>query len=154
MRHLRLAFPIAVAAVALASAGCGDGDATTAVPTATETTSDASTKGPTKLVGTVGSAADPDAYELTLASAGGAEVTTTLPPGRYALEIDDRSTIHSFHLAARNAAVELATGVAGTGRKSAVVLLRDGESYRYFCDAHPTAMNVTFSIHGRIRTQQ
>ena len=34
------------------------------------------------------------------------------------------------------------------------VMLQEGESYSYVCDAHPTTMNVTFSIHGRIRTHQ
>jgi hypothetical protein len=69
------------------------------------------------------------------------------------LEITDRSTIHNFHLGARYAGAEVATDVAGTGEKTAIVVLRDGESYIYACDAHPATMEVTFSIHGRIRTQ-
>jgi hypothetical protein len=83
----------------------------------------------------------------------GAEVTTTLPPGEYMLEIADLSTIHNFHLDARYAGADLATDVADTGDTTAVVVLKDGESYIYVCDAHPTTMQVTFSIHGRIRTQ-
>jgi hypothetical protein len=47
----------------------------------------------------------------------------------------------------------VATDVAGTGDKTTIVMLQDGEAYIYVCDAHPTTMNVTFSIHGRIRTQ-
>ena len=69
------------------------------------------------------------------------------------LEIADLSTIHNFHLGARYVGVDVATDVAGTGEKTAIVVLRDGESYIYVCDAHPATMNVTFSIHGRIRTQ-
>ena len=76
-----------------------------------------------------------------------------LAPGTYALEIDDLSAIHNFHLGARRAGVDLATDVAGTGETTAVVVLQDGEAYVYACDAHPARMNVTFSIHGRIRTQ-
>jgi hypothetical protein len=47
----------------------------------------------------------------------------------------------------------VATDVAETSKKTTVVGFRDGEAYIYACDAHPATMNVTFSIHGRIRTQ-
>ncbi len=135
-----------LAVVALAAVGCGDSDDE---GSATVT----STTGLAKLVGTVGSTDDPDAYEIELTTEDGAEVTTTLPPGEYRLEISDPSTIHNFHLDARFAGVDVATNVAGTGKKTAIVVLGDGESYIYACDAHPATMQVTFSIHGRIRTQ-
>jgi plastocyanin len=82
-----------------------------------------------------------------------ATVTTVLPPGKYVLEINDLSTIHNFHLGARRAGVDVATDVAGTGETTTIVVLQDGEAYIYACDAHPATMSVTFSIHGRIRTQ-
>ena len=69
------------------------------------------------------------------------------------LEIADLSPIHNFHLDARYAGADLATDVAGTGETTAVVVFKDGESYIYVCEAHPATMQVTFSIHGRIRTQ-
>ena len=141
MREIRLGFAIGLAAVALAAAGCGDG------------TDQTSPTGPRKLIGTVGSADDPNAYEIELTTEDGTEVTTVLPPGRYRLEIDDRSPIHNFHLDARRTGADVATDVAGTGEKTAVVALREDESYIYLCDAHPARMQVTFSIHGRIRTQ-
>jgi hypothetical protein len=145
---VRLALPIVLAIVALAAVSCGDGDDAGSASTATT-----SPTGLAKLIGTVGAADDPDAYEINLTTEGGAEVTTTLPPHKYTLEINDLSTIHNFHLGGPYAAVDMATDVAGTGETTAVVLLQEGESYRYVCDAHPTTMNVTFSIHGRIRTQ-
>jgi hypothetical protein len=80
-------------------------------------------------------------------------VTTVLAGGEYRLEINDPSTIHSFHLAARETGVDLATEVAGTGETTAVVNLQEPQAYIYFCDAHPTTMEVTFSIHDRIRTR-
>jgi hypothetical protein len=158
MRAIRLALPIGLAVVAFAAVGCGDGDdegsATTGETVATDTaTTETSTTGPPKLVGTVGSTDDPDAYEISLTTDDGAEVTTVLPPGKYRLEIDDLSTIHNFHLGARRAGVDVATDVAGTGEKTTIVVLQDGEAYIYACDAHPATMNVTFSTHGRIRTQ-
>jgi len=153
-----LALPIGLAVVALAAVGCGDGNdegsATTVKTVATDTaTTETSTTGLPKLIGTVGSTDDPDAYEISLATEDGAEVTTVLPPGKYMLEINDLSTIHNFHLGARRAGVDVATDTAGTGEKTTIVVLQDGEAYIYACDAHPARMNVTFSIHDRIRTQ-
>ena len=106
-----------------------------------------------RLIATVGSPDDPDDYEISLTTEDGEKVTTVLAPGEYLLEIDDRSTIHNFHLAARHTGVDLATEVAGTGERTAVVMLQEPEAYIYFCDAHPARMSVTFSIHDRIRTQ-
>jgi hypothetical protein len=158
MRAIRLALPIGLAVVAFAAVGCGDGNdegsATTVKTVATDTaTTETSTAGLPKLIGTVGSTDDPDAYEISLTTEDGAEVTTVFPPGKYRLEINDPSTIHNFHLGARRAGVDVATDVAGTGEKTTIVVLQDGEAYIYACDAHSTTMMVTFSIHGRIRTQ-
>ena len=135
-----MALSILLAVVALAAGGCGDGN-------------DEGSASLPKLIGTVGSTDDPDAYEIHLTTEDRAEVATVLPPGEYMLEINDLSTIHNFHLGGPRAAVDVATDVAGTGQKAAIVLLQEPESYIYVCDAHPTTMNVTFSIHGRIRTQ-
>ena len=136
--------------MALAAVGCGDGNdeesATTVESVATDTT-ETSTSGLPELIGTVGSADDPDAYEINLTTEDGAEVTTVLPPGQYMLEINDLSTIHNFHLGARRAGVDVATEVAGTDEKTTIVVLQDGEAYIYACDAHPATMSVTFSIH-------
>jgi plastocyanin len=145
MSDTRLALPIGLAVVAIAAAGCGDG-------TDASTTERSTTCLP-KLIATVGSTDEADAREISLTTEGGAEVTTTLPPGEYMLEINDLSTIHNFHLRARRTGVDVATDVAGTGEKTTIVLLQDGEAYVYFCDVHPTTMMATFSIHGRIRTQ-
>ena len=158
MRDIRLALPIGLAVVALAAVGCGDGNdeesATTVGTVATDTTTtEASTTGPRRLIGTVGSTDDPDAHEISLTTEDGAEVTTILPPGEYMLEVNDLSSIHNFHLGARRAGVDVATDVSGTGERTAIVALQDGEAYIYACDAHPATMMVTFSIHGRIRTQ-
>jgi hypothetical protein len=150
MRDSRLALPIVLAVVALAAGGC-DNDGRSA--TAETPTTEASTRDLARLIGTVGSTDDPDAYEINLTTEAGSEVTTVLPPGEYLLQTTDLSTIHNFHLGGPRAAVEVATDVAGTGEKTAIVVLQEGESYSYICDAHPTTMNVTFSIHGRIRTQ-
>ena len=135
MRDPRLALPVGLAVVALATGGCGGGND---LP---------------KLIATVGAPDDPDAYEISLRTEDGDEVTTVLEPGEYRLEIDDRSTMHNFHLAARATGADLATEIEGTGEKTAVVNLQEPQAYIYFCDAHPARMEATFSIHDRIRTQ-
>jgi plastocyanin len=136
MAHSRLALRIGLSFVALAVAGCGGGGDD--LP---------------KLIGTVGSTDDPDAYEISLRTEDGEEVTTVLAGGEYRLEIEDLSTIHNFHLRPRVTGVDLATEIAGTGEETAVVTFKEPEAYIYFCDAHPDRMEVTFSIHDRIRTQ-
>ncbi len=134
-----------MAVAVLAAAGCGDGNDGGSNATPTEDLP--------KLIGTVGSPDDPDAFEISLRTEDGEEVTTVLASGEYLLEIDDLSTIHNFHLTPRQEGVDLATEVAGTGERTAVVMLQEPEAYIYFCDAHPARMEVTFSIHDRIRTQ-
>jgi hypothetical protein len=141
MEAIRSSLLIGLAVVALATAGCGDGGDGPSTPELP------------KLIATVGAADDPDAYEIGLTTEDGAEVTTVLAPGTYVLEIADLSTVHNFHLRARRAGVDVATEVAGTGETATVIALQDGEAYIYACDAHPATMHVTFSIHGRIRTQ-
>jgi hypothetical protein len=157
VRAIRSAVPIGLAVVALAAVGCrgnDEGSATTGETAATDTTTtETSITGLPKLIGTVGSADDPNAYQINLTTEDGAEVTTVLPPRKYMLEINDLSTIHNFHLGARRAGVDVATDVAGTGEKTTIVVLQDEEAYIYACDAHPARMNETFSIHGPIRTQ-
>jgi hypothetical protein len=153
-RDIHLALSTGLAVVLLATFGCGDGKgAGPVMASARENTTETSAGGPRKLIGTVGSTDDPDAHEIRLTTEDGAEVTTILPPGEYVLEINDLSTIHNFHLGGPRAGVDVATDLAGTGETTAFVRLQEGESYVYVCDAHPATMSVTFSIHGRIRTQ-
>ena len=132
---IRLALFAALTVVVVATAGCA-GD--TELP---------------KLIGTVGSADDPDAYAISLRTEDGAEITTDLPPGRYLLEIDDPSTIHNFHLRERDGGLDAASEIAGTGTETITIVLPEPGSYIYACDAHPDRMRETFSIHDRIRTQ-
>jgi hypothetical protein len=101
----RLPLPVVLAVVALAVIGCGDDEGSVTAETATTgigatdaATTETAATGLPKLIGTVGSTDDPDAHEISLRTEDGSEVTTTLPPRRYTLEINDLSTIHNFHL--------------------------------------------------------
>ena len=80
------------------------------------------------LTGTVG----PD-FTISLVNAQGNRVTT-LDPGTYRIEVDDRSDFHSFHL--RGPGVDERTDVVATGKVTWTVTFRDGV-YVYQCDPHP-----------------
>ena len=70
---------------------------------------------------------------IALRSASGARVSH-LKPGAYVLTVTDRSSRDNFHL--RGKGVNVATGVAATGKKTWRLRLAKG-AYRYFSDRHP-----------------
>ena len=74
VRVLLLVLVTAVAAVALV--GCGGDDDEGATETTTETTETDTTATGSRLIGTVGSESDPDAYVITLTTEDGSAVTT------------------------------------------------------------------------------
>lgn len=67
-----------------------------------------------------------------------------LKPGRYTFLINDRSTLHDFHLVGPR--VNKKTSVRFLGTKVwKRVRLRKG-TYRYFCDAHKRRMHGSFRV--------
>jgi plastocyanin len=86
------------------------------------------------LVGTVGTADEPEAYEIALTKEDG-QAVDTVAAGTYTVVVDDYAQIHNFHLMGDG--VDAATEVAGTGKKSFEVTFQAGE-YRYVCDPHPS----------------
>lgn len=94
------------------------------------------------LVGTLGTADDPDAFEIGLTDQAGATVTE-LPAGDYTIEVDDRSRIHNWALSGEGV-TDVATEVAGTGKQSFSVSFVPSE-YTYVCDPHPV-MNGSFTV--------
>jgi plastocyanin len=115
MFRLPLLVLVAVAAVALAAS------APAAVP---------------KLAGNVG-----PGFTITLAQ--GAKKVTSVKAGRYSLEINDKSSIHNFHLSGPG--VNKATSVARTGKTTFSVTLRKG-TYRFVCDPHASSMKGSFRV--------
>jgi plastocyanin len=70
---------------------------------------------------------------------------TTLKKGvHYRFLIDDRSSIHNFHLVGPGVNRMLTT-VEFSGQKSFVLTLRKGV-YRYFCDPHSDVMHGGFRV--------
>jgi len=90
------------------------------------------------LVGTVG----PD-FSINL-KLGGKPATKLKQGVRYRLVINDRSSIHNFHLRGPGMDRQLTT-VGFTGTKSFVVTLKKG-TYRFFCDPHASFMRGSFRV--------
>lgn len=85
------------------------------------------------LTGTVGTTADPDAFEITLTDEAGGPVET-LPAGTYQIQVKDLSEIHNFHL--EGGGVDESTTVREVVDTTFDVALEPGE-YRFVCDPHP-----------------
>jgi plastocyanin len=151
----KLAAACALAALTFA-AGCGSDDSdsdsgSAAAPATSEeatqspaggapSSSDAS-EGATTLIGTVGSADNPNAPVITLTDAAGQEVTS-LPAGDYTIEVQDPSTVHNFHLV--GGGVDETTGVPETVDTTFEVTLEAGD-YTFKCDPHPN-MTGSFTV--------
>jgi plastocyanin len=97
----------------------------------------------TVLTGTVGTATNHDAFQISLRDANGNAVSH-LNPGTYTINVTDYSTLHNFDLAGPG--VSQATDIDTTGSATWVVTFRNGATYRYQCDAHPTQMHGSFTV--------
>jgi len=91
----------------------------------------------TKLFGTVG-----PGFSIVLRNAQGNQVTK-LDPGAYAIEVDDLSAEHNFHLSGPG--VDERTDIEFTGTVSWNVTFREAV-YTYLCDPHATRMRGTFTV--------
>jgi plastocyanin len=79
-------------------------------------------------------------FTITL-TLGGKKVTK-LKAGRYRFIVNDRATIHDFHLSGPGLNRVLTT-VEFTGTRSVLLTLRKG-AYHYFCDPHASFMKGAF----------
>jgi len=107
----RLLLPLALLAVTLVAATSGN-----ARPTAAP-----------KLVGVVG-----PGFTITLKTAAGKAVKT-LTHGKYTIAVQDKASIHNFHLFGPG--VNKATSVSATGNQTWTVTFKPGK-YTYQCDPH------------------
>jgi plastocyanin len=89
------------------------------------------------LKGTVG-----PGFTITLQNADGSLVTH-LDPGTYTIVVDDRATVHDFHLFGPG--VNVATDVEQTGTVTWSVTFADGK-YQFQCDPHADAMHGSFTV--------
>ena len=175
MPALRTVLALGLAATALALAGCGgDDNAGSSDTTVTDTTAATDTTGTdtteatettgtdtteatdttgtdtteasgTKIVGTVGTADDGEAFTITLTNADGSDVTS-LAAGHYTLEIKDLATIHNFHLTGPGD-VDVTSEVDQTEDENYDVTLQAG-TYNFVCDPHADSMSGSFEVTG------
>jgi plastocyanin len=119
----RFLLPLALLAVALAAAQSGSARTAAAPP---------------KLVGQVG-----PGFTIELKTAAGKDVKT-LKAGKYTILVEDKGSIHDFHLVGPG--VNKATTVPFTGKQTWTVTFKPG-TYTYKCDPHAAAgMKGTFKV--------
>jgi hypothetical protein len=66
-----------------------------------------------------------------------------LTPGTYTILVEDKASIHDFHLVGPG--VNKATGVSFQGKQTWHVTLKKG-TYRYMCDPHASQMKGSFTV--------
>jgi len=119
MRTFAATFSFSVLALAFAAAGGANPQATI------------------QLSGTVG-----PGFTITLKNR--AKTVKTLSPAKYAFVINDKSSLHNFHLTGPG--VNKKTTVGGTGTTHWTIILRAG-TYKYVCDPHKSLMHGRFVVH-------
>jgi len=142
MRKTLLVLVVGLAVAAFAVAGCGGDDegAATDTETTTETTDTGSVEAGATLLGNVG-----PGFVISLTTEDG-EAITSLPAGRYTIEVNDQSDIHNFHLTGPGG-VNTSTDVAAVEEETWDVEFEQG-TYTYVCDPHASTMNGEFEVSG------
>jgi plastocyanin len=75
---------------------------------------------------------------------GGKDVKS-LKAGTYKLVVQDKASIHNFHLTGPG--LNKSTSIEGTGEQTWTVKLKKG-TYKYQCDPHASSMNGSFKVTG------
>ena len=83
-----------------------------------------------------------DSFTISLKNPDGSAVRH-LDPGMYTIGVDDKSTLHNFHLTGPG--VDQMTSVDNIETASWTVVFQDG-TYTYKCDAHPVQMKGSFTV--------
>ncbi len=132
---------VAIAEPTEAAAEATEESTEEATEAATEEATTGGTGESTVLIGMVGTAEDPEAFEITLTDESG-EPITEIPAGDYTIQVSDVATSHNFHLT--GGTVDESTSVPEVEETTFEVTLEPGE-YTYTCDPHP-AMTGTFTV--------
>jgi plastocyanin len=86
-------------------------------------------------------ATDGPGFTITVTK-GGTKVKT-LPAGTYTIKVQDKSSIHNFHLIGPG--VNKKTSVVAVATFTWKVTLKKG-TYKYVCDPHATIMKGSFTV--------
>jgi plastocyanin len=90
----------------------------------------------TTLNGTVG-----PGFSISLTQGG--KKVTSLKAGTYTIVVNDKASIHDFHLTGPG--VNKTTSVSGTGTQTWKVTLKKG-TYKFMCDPHASFMHGSFKV--------
>ena len=96
----------------------------------------AASKGSAGLTGEVGPG-------FTIEVKMGGKDLKTLKAGTYTIKVQDKASIHDFHL--KGPGVNKATSVSGTGAQTWTLKLTKG-TYTYQCDPHSASMHGSFKV--------
>lgn len=83
-----------------------------------------------------------NAFKIEMKTSANAPLKT-VKAGTYRITVEDKGSIHDFHLTGPG--VNKATGVAFVGTKSWTVTLKRG-TYRFVCDPHVAFMHGSFRV--------
>ena len=67
----------------------------------------------------------------------------TIKAGTYKIKVEDKASVHDFHLTGPG--VNKKTSVGATGTTTWTVTLKKG-TYKYVCDPHASSMNGSFKV--------
>jgi plastocyanin len=81
-------------------------------------------------------------FKIEMQTAAGRPLTT-LKAGTYRIKVEDKASIHDFHLIGPG--INKATSIAGVGETIWTVRLKPGK-YTYVCDAHASSMRGSFRV--------
>jgi hypothetical protein len=81
-------------------------------------------------------------FKIEMQTAAGRRLTT-LKAGTYRIKVEDKASIHDFHLIGPG--INKATSIAGVGETIWTVRLKPGK-YTYVCDAHASSMRGSFRV--------
>jgi plastocyanin len=140
MKTTRFTLVAALAALALAAVGCGGGDEGAGDTTTTDTTTTETTPTGSTISGSVG-----PGFDISMSTADG-QPLDSVEAGSYALEVEDLSSAHNFHLTGPGG-VDVSTDVAAEGTETFQVDLQAG-TYSFVCNPHASTMNGSFEVSG------
>jgi plastocyanin len=81
-------------------------------------------------------------FKIEMTNAAGKKLTT-IKAGTYRIKVEDKATVHDFHLVGPG--VNKSTSVAGTGDQMWTVKLTPG-TYTFKCDPHASTMKGSFKV--------
>jgi plastocyanin len=81
-------------------------------------------------------------FKIEMETAAGRRLKT-IKAGTYRIKIEDRATVHNFHL--KGPRIDKATSVKGRSETIWRLRLRPG-TYRFFCDPHSSMMRGSFRV--------